>query len=250
MQPHEKACDCQNCYHKRGRTSRSLGCRTASSGFQAEEKEPWASDNVTAGPDAISGQEVGERAIVVARLSIGSPWSRSPSAIPVGNGSMMLPIVRVQSQVGRHRWLMSLPRYSKDAPSDYERQDHRHHRQRKGGEHAGVPRRERGGAGDDKPYLVTVRERADGIYGHPALEAGPTDQHVYCACAHVETFQDEEPGPQEGANCEPEELWSSTPSSSPLRPGSRPAWALSHLDRLLRARPHRSPKAAGAHSGP
>ena len=47
MQPHEKACDCQNCYLQEGTNQPLARLPHASSGFQAEERDPWASDNVT-----------------------------------------------------------------------------------------------------------------------------------------------------------------------------------------------------------
>src|SRR5690349_23017000 len=47
---------------------------------------------------------------------MGSPASRSPSAMPISSGASTLPTVSAQSQVSRQRAASRLPRYSNDTP--------------------------------------------------------------------------------------------------------------------------------------
>ena len=59
-------------------------------------------------------------------------------------------------------------------------------------------------AGHDQPHLIAVPERADAVDGDPALQVGLADDAVQHAHAEVEALQDEEAGPEEGDDDEPE----------------------------------------------
>ena len=61
-------------------------------------------------------------------------------------------------------------------------------------------------AGDDQPDLVAVPERADGVDRRPALGLVAADDAVQHADAEVEALEDEEAGPEDGDDDEPERL--------------------------------------------
>ena len=61
-------------------------------------------------------------------------------------------------------------------------------------------------AADDQPDLVAVPDRSDGVDGDAPLDVGAADELVQRADAEVEALEDEEAGPEDGDDDEPDDL--------------------------------------------
>ena len=157
--------------------------------------------------------------------SIGNPATMPPRPIPNSSGSAPLPSVVAHVHVRCQRGEVTFSRNSNEAPraisatstSSSARYRPENSVAYQAGKAANIA-----GAGDDQPDLVAVPERADRAQGRPPLALVAPDDGVQDADAEVEALQDEEPGPEEGDDDEPEGLERHVSRSGPGR--FRAAW--------------------------
>ena len=186
------------------------------------------------GPDAVGGEDVDEAAGVLAVGVDREPGDHAAEADPEQQRE------RAAAQRGRPR-PRPLPARRRDllaelerGPARHQRHQHQQQRQIQAGEQRRVPGREgreHRRAGDDQPDLVAVPERADRAQRRPPLALVAADDGVQHADAEVEALQDEEPGPEEGDDDEPEGLERHVSRSGPERLRARSASAAGRAGR-------------------
>ena len=104
-------------------------------------------------------------------------------------------------------WPVDLAAELEGHAADDQRHQQQHEREVARREPGGVPVGEGGEdrrTADDQPDLVAVPERADGVDRHPALASGPAEDPVQHPDTEVEALQDEEAGPEDRDDHEPQ----------------------------------------------